>query len=109
MCSSDLTDSEHLFAIFLDAPESDPVDALRHTIATIHELDPDAETLLSLIVSDGTQILACTHAFGGDAPTLYLHHADDTWIASEPTFDADWTPITGGVRVTSSGVERFAL
>lgn len=105
------TDSEHLFALFLDALslETDPVDALKHTVATIHELDPDAEMLLSMIVSDGEQILACTHAFGGEAPTLYLHHDEDVWIASEPTFDATWEPITGGARITAKGIERFAL
>lgn len=102
------TDSEHLFALFLDALDDDPIAAMKHTVARIRQLAPDAEILLSLIASDGEQIIACTHAFNGEAPTLYLHASEDTWIASEPTFEGAWEPITG-VRVHAGGVERFAL
>lgn len=105
------TDSEHLFALFLDAMhrDADPVAALKQTVTTIHELGPDAEALLSLIVSDGQQVIACTHAFAGEAPTLYIYQHEDTWIASEPIFEGDWQPITGGVRIHAKGIERFAL
>ncbi len=103
------TDSEHLFALFLDALKDDPVAALRHTVETIGALRGDAEVLLSLIVSDGTQLIACTHAFSGEPPTLYLRHDDDVWIGSEPSGDGDWEPIVGGVHVTREGVTRFAL
>ncbi len=100
------TDSEHVFALLLDeyARESSATrlsGAVLRTIARVKELSRDADTqaLLTLIVSDGEQLVAARSAFGEQAPSLFvLHGADAPWpgtvVASEPLDDnASWAEV----------------
>ena len=108
------TDSEHLFAVFLDALAggSDPLDALRAVVAKVDAIAPARKALLSLVATDGAAIYALRHALRGDAPTLYLHRAEgDAWLASEPPFEAPWEPIAPGtlLRLDAGGAHREPL
>ncbi len=97
------TDSEHLFALFLNelTTASTPclVDALRQTLNTIKTLAEkfQVKALVNILLSDGHQLVASRFAVGGLAPTLYWLKDDPRFpesviIASEPLFNADWHP-----------------
>ncbi len=92
------TDSEHLFAVFLDAVrDASPEDALQALVDRVRALAPDEESLLSVLVSDGTTIWALRHGIGGPAPSLYRSaEGADVFVASEPLFDGAWEPLPAG-------------
>ena len=92
------TDSEHLFAVFLDAlKEGSPVAALQAVVDRVRELVPDESSLLSILVSDGAAVWTLRHALGGRAPSLYYLRRDgDLFVASEPLFEAAWTQVAAG-------------
>ena len=100
------SDSEHLFAIFLDEylAEGDLEGALRATLARADEARAGQRALLSLVVSDGTKVCAVTEAFDGNAPTLYQRRqGDGTLFASEPLFGSEgWETLEAGEVVTAS-------
>jgi ergothioneine biosynthesis protein EgtC len=93
------TDSEHIFALLIDAltdTESLAV-ALQQTIATLSALSDKYETEFSanIIVSNGQQLVASRFANRDPVPTLYWLQQNpqlpkSVVIASEPLFEADW-------------------
>ena len=109
------TDSEHLFAVFVDEYArlaSQPADerllgAVRSTLRRTTTLAVEAETkaLLSVLVSDGNCIVAARSATGADPPSLYVLQgpsplAAGTLVASEPLDDDDgWYALTPGRAV----------
>ena len=99
------TDSEHLFAVFLDAVrDSAPEDALQAVVDRVRTLAPERQSLLSMLVSDGSSLWAMRHAMNGAAPTLYqLQEGDDVFVASEPPFEGAWAPIEAGSIVRFDG------
>ena len=88
------SDSEHLFALFLDAYDESPnlTEALRESVARLDHLRDGRRALVAVIVSDGRSVAALRQAFDGKAPTLYRRsEGADTLFASEPlTPDATW-------------------
>jgi glutamine amidotransferase len=107
------TDSELLFALFVDALRThEPMEALAATFARVAELAPNRRALLSVLATDGERLLATTHALGGRPPSLYRARRDDrAHLASEPTDDAAWEPLTPGVifELRVGGVRELRL
>lgn len=90
-----LTDSEHIFALFLDAfsVSANLTDALTHTLKELVQLSQDHNTHFSanIIISDGQQMVASRYASRAIVPTLYwLQEKKATLIASEPCHAGDW-------------------
>jgi ergothioneine biosynthesis protein EgtC len=100
------SDSEHLFALFLDAYAEQPdlSGALRESIARVERLRDGRCTLLGIVASDGRSLVAVRQAFDGRAPTLYRRdEAGATFIASEPTTaEGRWEPLPEGEVVLVS-------
>lgn len=95
------TDSEHIFALFVDQLLSNPnlslTQALQHTLKLLTDLAEKHQTSFSanLIVSDGHQMVASRFASHTPVPTLYwlrddLLLPDAVVIASEPIFPGNW-------------------
>lgn len=99
------TDSEHLFAVFLDAVrDASPEDALQRVVDRVRALAPEDEALLSVLVSDGSTLWALRHALGGKAPTLYHCARDgDVFVASEPLDGGPWAPVPAGTVARFDG------
>ena len=98
-----LTDSEHLFGLFVDAISTQPnlslAAALRQTLTTAAQLAQKYEVraALNLMVSDGDQIVASRFDTSGSDPSLYYLRDDPQFpnavlIASEPLSEGQWTP-----------------
>lgn len=100
------SDSEHLFAIFLDhyLEHEDLEGALEATLARAADARAGQRALLSLVVSDGERVCAVTQAFDGRAPTLYRRsEGGATLFASEPLFaDERWETLPAGKVVTAT-------
>lgn len=107
------TDSEHLFALFLneleDAPELSLATALERTLAIVEKLAIDQQVRFSanLMVSDGKQLVASRLAVGVETPTLYWlrdsdHFSKAVLIASEPLFEDNWIAFPDRSIVTVS-------
>lgn len=97
-----MTDSEHIFALFVDIFQSSPnstlLSALRATLQTLTQLAQKHDTSLStnLIVSDGQAVVAVRYAYQTQAPTLYWSCDDGNnpkqfIVASEPLSSQNWT------------------
>lgn len=96
------SDSEHLFALFVDATErgANVHEALEETVAVATEASEGAAALMALAVTDGRTLWAAREVRDhGLAPSLHLLAGDGVWVASEPTFDGDWIPFPPGGRV----------
>jgi predicted glutamine amidotransferase len=90
---------------------SDPLlGAVRATLRRVETLAVEAEAraLLTLLVSDGSSLIAARAATSDDPPTLYVlpgptRLAPGTVVASEPLDDDDgWYAITPGRAVVIS-------
>ena len=94
------SDSEHLFALFLDGylRHGDLGRGLEEVLAATDEVRAGQRSLLSLLVSDGERVAAVRHAFDGNPPSLYQRADDEgVWLASEPlTADGAWTALEPG-------------
>lgn len=97
-----LTDSEHLFALFLDQVQTTSTlsEALAQTLQMVAELAEKYQTSFSanILVSDGHQLVASRYAAGTAAPTLYALENEATLpesvlIASEPLFEGQWNAL----------------
>lgn len=93
-----LTDSEHIFALFIDYLQTGATvtEALAKTLQTLTELAEKHETSFSanILVSDGNQLVASRSAKDVAVPTLYtLEQSGSVLIASEPIFDGQWKPV----------------
>lgn len=95
------TDSEHIFALFLNELTSTSncslIQALETTLKILTELAEHygVKTLVNLIISDGHQMVASRFASGGVPPSLYWLQDDPQFprsviIASEPLFAGKW-------------------
>jgi glutamine amidotransferase len=98
-----LTDSEHLFGLLIDeldqAPDLPLEKALYQVIQTTVQLANQAQirAVMNIIVSDGQRLVASRFDSAGRHPSLYWLRDDPRipggiLIASEPLFDAPWTP-----------------
>jgi glutamine amidotransferase len=114
------TDSEHLFAVLADAYARETMRggnerllfAVRTAINHTRELARDArvKALLTLIVTDGSVLIAARYGVGAEPPTLYVRAgsssiAPGSIIASEPLAEeSEWRSITPGTAlVVASG------
>ncbi|MBD1942394.1 ergothioneine biosynthesis protein EgtC [Coleofasciculus sp. FACHB-712] len=95
------TDSEHMFALFLNELASNPgmslEKALYKTLMTLTELADAYHTPISanIIVTDGHRMVASRFAQGTNVPSLYWLRDDPIFpeavaIASEPLFTGNW-------------------
>ena len=102
------SDSEHLFALFLDglAKCEEPEGALRYAVARLLEAAPERKALLSILATDGTQVVALRHAHLGKAPTLYHRQSDGGALFSSERLDADaWAQLPSGALWHFDGTE----
>ncbi|MEH2288636.1 ergothioneine biosynthesis protein EgtC [Nostoc sp.] len=97
-----LTDSEHIFALFVEmwqsSFDSTLLSALSSTLQTLTDLAQKFDTSFStnIIVSDGQALAAVRYAYGTEAPTLYwsyddVIHPTQVIVASEPLSNQNWT------------------
>ncbi|HAG80123.1 MAG TPA: ergothioneine biosynthesis protein EgtC [Cyanobacteria bacterium UBA12227] len=95
------TDSEHIFALFVNQlcrfPDSTIEQALYATLTTLTEITQAYETSISanLIITDGSHLVASRYGCNTTAPTLYWLRDDPSYpnaviIASEPLFTGHW-------------------
>lgn len=94
------TDSEHIFALFLqewNQGELPIVVAFQRTLKIIKELSDEYKVGVSanIIISDGKQIIASRWSNRANIPSLYWLRDDINFpqavlIASEPLFSGDW-------------------
>jgi glutamine amidotransferase len=102
---SGLTDSEHIFALFLDFVQQglELSAAIAKTLQTLTELAEKYKTTFSanLLVSDGQRLVACRYASTVVTPTLYmLSQPTGHLIASEPIFAGEWKALPDRTIVT---------
>lgn len=95
------TDSEALFALVRREAATKPLaDAVADAVTALLALTGTDDALLSLVVSDGEQLVVMRHAVGGDCPSLYLcrDHPDfgTSWLVASEAFDTrgDWQTVT---------------
>jgi glutamine amidotransferase len=101
------TDSEHIFALFVDEyaratlrSEPEPLArAVQVTVQRIRQLAAESDTpvLLTLVATDGSSMMGLRAADGAEPPSLYVLHVEGhaafggTVFASEPLDgDASW-------------------
>ncbi len=98
------SDSEHLFALFLDALAAGaaPADALVAVRERCAVLLGGRAALLSLAATDGRTLVALRSAIDADAPTLYRREEGGAvWLASEPPDTSPgWQPVPIDVPLT---------
>lgn len=98
------TDSEHIFALFINELQTTPnitiETALYNALMTLTELATTYQVSFSanVIISDGHRLVASRYAHGTTAPTLYwlrddLNYPDSVLIASEPLFAGNWNSV----------------
>lgn len=87
------TDSEHVFALILDALRDGTSleEAARRAVNTCLYLAQESgvKAALNLMVTDGHVMVATRACQGGPAPTLFLRAGDGVTLASEPLDDGD--------------------
>jgi ergothioneine biosynthesis protein EgtC len=95
------TDSEHMFALMVDAyhQTQDLVLAMKQMIRFLGELADAHQTFFSanFVVTDGKTLVACRYANRQPVPSLYWLQNDPSLpqsilIASEPFFKGNWIP-----------------
>ena len=94
------TDSEYLFALLRQFLQEDGspgiVNAMRRLFERIGELAGSEESLLNLILTDGTTVYATRHAINHESPSLYVTDSDPLFpgaqlVASEAfSQDGGW-------------------
>ncbi|HIK14590.1 MAG TPA: ergothioneine biosynthesis protein EgtC [Leptolyngbyaceae cyanobacterium M33_DOE_097] len=107
------TDSEHIFALFLNEleklPNSSLTTALHNTIDTLCELahNQSVDFSANIIISNGNQLVASRFANRDPVPTLYWLQTSSFFseallVASEPIFEGDWQPLPSHSILTVS-------
>lgn len=105
------TDSEHIFALFINelqaAPNITVEKGLHNALMTLTELATAYQVSFSanVIISDGHRLVASRYAHGATAPTLYwlrddLNYPNSVLIASEPLFAGNWNSVPNSSMVT---------
>ncbi len=94
------TDSEHIFALIISQLCSNPqlnlATALAASLTRLTELAQAYDTFFSanIIISDGSQLVACRYSNRNVSPTLYYladtEYLEGTIVASEPLFAGNW-------------------
>ncbi len=111
------TDSEHLFALFLNVlanGDGSLAGALRETVARVRGWAEESSLVatLDLIVTDGETIVACRACTVPPAPSLYIVEDSPAFpgaviVASEPIVPGEsWRPIAEGTLVTIDGARH---
>lgn len=111
------TDSEMIFLTLLaHGLDTDPLAAIRATLADIGPQQDEGPIRLTCVFSDGDTLFAFRHASDGAAPTLYLSGVLDNGgrsVASEPLCGVAerWTPLPCDMlcRVTDAGLTTEPL
>ena len=111
------TDSELIFLTLLaHGLQTDPMHAVRETLAAIGPDQPDGPIKLTCVFSDGDTLYAFRHASRGVAPTLYVSGVLDSGgraVASEPLCGVaeKWTALPSETlcTVTSSGWDAATI
>lgn len=106
------TDSEHIFALFLNelaSIGSSLEDALEATLQKLNYLakPDDIRFAANIIVSDGCQLVASRFGRGIAGPSLYWLQDDpilpsSVAIASEPLFAANWNRVPDSSIISSN-------
>lgn len=95
------TDSEHIFALFVNevqtAPDASIEKALSQTLIQLTQLAQSDQVSFSanVVISDGHSLVASRYALDTSAPSLYWLRDDPNYpnavmIASEPLFAGNW-------------------
>ncbi|MDH5470100.1 MAG: ergothioneine biosynthesis protein EgtC [Gammaproteobacteria bacterium] len=97
------TDSEYLFALFrqilLDEQDIPAGAALRMLFSRIGELAGDTESLLNLLLTDGTTLYASRHAINHESPSLYFTTSDPRFPQGQLVASEAFDPDAGWQRV----------
>jgi len=110
------TDSEHIFALLIDAWQASPgitlEQALQQTLRTLHQLADKHQVKASanIVITEGHRAIASRFSTQSPAPTLYWLKDDRTYpesiiIASEPLFVGEWIPCADN-SILTIGVDR---
>lgn len=104
------TDSEHIFALFLQLLVENPGCTLEQGVLKLVEIiEQDlgsCKVLLNLLLSDGKSVCAIRHAINGESPSLYTTNSDPDYsnahlIASERlTPSKHWESVPDHYMVT---------
>ncbi|MEM9864146.1 MAG: class II glutamine amidotransferase [Myxococcota bacterium] len=106
------SDSEHLFALTLDALFSgaDLLDALKSTVERARTASDGRRGLLAFMLSDGERMVSLRSGIhGAQMPTLFVNEREGVaTVASEPLDEGEWEPVPGGasLELHASGVKR---
>ncbi|MDH5423541.1 MAG: ergothioneine biosynthesis protein EgtC [Gammaproteobacteria bacterium] len=101
-CIHGRTDSEYLFALILHfyQQSNDMIGAIRECFSQLKKWLGNERALLNILLSDGVQIIATSHAINGECPSLYYGHnitgfpPHSQLVVSEPfTDDINWQPV----------------
>jgi glutamine amidotransferase len=111
------TDSEMIFLTLLaNGLDTDPLGAIRATLADIGPAQPGEPIKLTCVFSDGDTLYAFRHASANVAPTLYVSGVLDNGgraIASEPLCGVaarwDALPCDTLCRITAAGWDTMPL
>jgi ergothioneine biosynthesis protein EgtC len=113
------TDSEHMFALLLDAyaQTQDLAQAMKQMLHTLLKLASQYHTDFSanFVISDGKTLVAARFANRDPVPSLYWLQNDPSFpnsilIASEPFFAGNWRPFADrSFLVTSYGARSSSL
>lgn len=103
-CIHGTTDSEYLFALFLQhyAGTGNLADALANLVKELGEIAKGYRAMLNFIICSNQQLVALRHAFGDESPSLYYHLEESengsvVRVASEPlTTDDNWIRMDEG-------------
>lgn len=102
------TDSEYLFAllrqIMLDSPDASVPDAMHELFTIVGELADSEESLLNLILTDGTTLYANRHGINHQAPSLYYTDSDPMFPGGQLVASEAFNPEAGWQRVPEQHV-----
>lgn len=114
-----LTDSEHMFALWVNELEQHPglslAEGLQRSLHTLTELAGEygVRIAANVMVSDGQQLVACRFDNQAVPPSLYvLASASAVIVASEPLFVDQWQSVPPNtlLQITAQGqVQMHAL
>ncbi|MGB5259408.1 MAG: ergothioneine biosynthesis protein EgtC [Gammaproteobacteria bacterium] len=97
------TDSEYLFAllrqILLEHPDASVPEAMQTLFTLVGELAGGEESLLNLILTDGTTLYASRHGINHAAPSLYFTDNDPMFPGGQVVASEAFDPDAGWQRV----------
>ncbi len=101
-CIHGSTDSEYLFALIIHCylKSNDMIKAIKESFQYLKKWLGKERALLNILLSDGVQIIATSHAINGECPTLYYGKNIEGFpkhsqlLVSEPlNDDTHWQPV----------------